>query len=222
MIEINLLPDELRKKQTHLQKLDLKSLNLEGLPVVQYAAAVFGVVIAIQIVLLLIAMYSKNSFAQLDRKYKTILPEKKQVAALNSRLNTLQTKTGAINELMLKRFNWTKKLNDLSDSMTPGIWLTELSYEEKVVEKPVMLKAKTKNGPAQMTMERSVARYLILAGYASSRGEEATAAVGKFIKSLKDNRNFFADFGEIELGSIQSDRIEEQDVMNFRITCLFK
>ncbi len=53
-------------------------------------------------------------------------------------------------------------------------------------------------------------------------GEEGTASIGKFIKSLKDNNSFFSDFSDIDLGSIKRDKVNDQEVMSFKITCFFK
>jgi hypothetical protein len=127
---------------------------------------------------------------------------------------------------MVKRFSWAKKLNDLSDSMTPGIWLTELSYDEKLgeVQRPALpspLKKKGANENAPTT-EKVVLRYLTISGMASSMGEEGTALIGRFIKNLKANNEFYSDFSEIELGTITREKVDDQEVMKFNITCLFK
>jgi hypothetical protein len=71
-------------------------------------------------------------------------------------------------------------------------------------------------------MEKSLLRYLIISGYASRLGEEDTALIGKFMKALKENPSFYSDFSDIELGTIKRDKIEDQEVMGFKITCLFK
>jgi hypothetical protein len=108
--------------------------------------------------------------------------------------------------------------------MTSGIWLSELSYDERAGERQAHPGASGagKKEASGARAERPVLRYLVLSGYASSMGEEGTALVGKFIKNLKDNSDFFGDFGDIELGSIKSDRVQDQEVMSFKITCLFK
>jgi hypothetical protein len=129
---------------------------------------------------------------------------------------------------MVKRFGWAKKLNDLSDSMTSGLWLSSLEYDEKTGEKPAAGGARAPTNdkgkmasPGGVT-ERTTNRYLILSGYASSMGEQGTSLIGKFIKSLKDNAGFYSDFGDIELGSIKAEKIQDQEVMSFKLTCMFK
>lgn len=223
MIEINLLPEELKKKkkkkkeqaarQANLPKIDLRSL-----PFMKILAGVAVLLVLLHILLLAAASYGKKNVISLSAKYNEILPKKKESDALKASAGTLRNKVNAINELMVNRFSWARKLNAVGDSVTPGIWLSQLEYEEKAVEThQAAPKGKKAAGP-QITIEK----YLVISGYASSMGEQGTAQVGKFIKSLKDNGDFYSDFSDIQLGSIKTDRIETQEVMNFRITCLFK
>lgn len=220
MVEINLLPEELRKKEPRFKKIDLSGLNLQNLPVVHIAAYAIGALVAFHLILFSIGSYSKAVMGSLQKRYDELLPRKKEAEALSKQVDTMSKKVNAIDALMVKRFSWAKKLNALSDSVTPGIWLSELSYNEKVTEHPVPTPA-GKNKSAGTVMEKSVSKYLIISGYVSSMGEQGTALVGKFIKSLKDNSNFYSDFSSIELGAIRSDKIEGQEVMNFKLTCLF-
>ena len=65
-------------------------------------------------------------------------------------------------------------------------------------------------------------RYLNISGYASSMGEQGTALVGKFINGMKESPAFFSDFSDIKLESIKSEKVLDQEVMSFQITCQFK
>lgn len=228
MIEINLLPEEFRKKQERFKKINISKINVQNIQILNIAACVFGILITIQVILFFIGIYSKSMLTSLEARYKEIFPKKKEALTLKAQVETINKKISAINELMVKRFSWAKKLNDLSDTVTAGIWLTELSYNEKLAEKtkdtPEIKLPKEKNQalPLKPVTEKILLKYLVISGFASSMGEEGTALVGKFIKGLKENDSFYSDFSEIELGVIKSDRIEEQEVMNFKITCLFK
>ena len=231
MIEINLLPEELRKKEPQFKKVDMSKLSLEGIPVLKIAGAAFGVLVAIQLLLFFIGIYTRTQYVSLENRCQKLLPRKTEADGLKKQVDTINKKIKAIDELMVKRFSWAKKLDDLSDSMTPGIWLNELSYNEKIAEAPAaaadLVPAAKKNsgqGSVQKAVrpEKTAMRYLIISGYASSMGEEGTALIGKFIQSLKDNASFYSDFKDIELGNIKRDKIEDQEVMSFKITCLFK
>ena len=204
MIEINLLPDELKKKQKQAPAISFQKDGLGGFPVLKPVGIVFAGVFAFHMLLFFIGIYANMSLANLEKKYEEALPKSKEAKTLKSRAETIDKKVRAIDELMLRAFSWSKKLSDLSDSLPTGIWITELIYDERMAQgRPL--------------------RYLNISGIASSMGDGGDAAlVGKFIKSLEANGGFYSDFSDIELGTIKRDRIDEQEVMNFGITCQFR
>ena len=220
-----------------LKKLDLATLNLKSIPVMKIVLVAAGILVILHGGLFAAATYSKTNLKELSKKYNEILPNIREAEILKSRSVMMVKKVNAINELMVKRFSWSRKLNALSDSMTQGIWLTDISYDEKVGEKIVKRPAapqmpamaqmgRERRMPAESAAatatEKAVIRYLYVSGCASSPGEEGAAVVGKFIKSLKENPSFYSDMADIELGSIKSDKVEDQEVMRFKITCTFK
>lgn len=234
MIEINLLPEEMRKKARKLKHaeapaLGLSSFDIKKLPYMNIAAVSVGALVALHIVLFSVGAYAKSRCASIARAYDKVSGQKKEYDQLKSQVDLINRKVRAIDDLMVKRFSWARKLNALSDSVTPGIWLSDLHYSEKdgerAVPKPSNKIASSalqkKQVPAKALPERVRMKYLVISGYASSMGEEGTALVGRFIKSLKDNPQFYSDFSDIELGSIKSERLQDHEVMSFRITCLF-
>lgn len=225
MIEINLLPPELKKKEPRFRAVDLGNFNLEKIPVLTIAVSFVGLLIGIQVILFLIGIYTKNNLDYVSKRITDISPQKQEADRLKVQADKITRKVGAINELMGNAFSWSKKLNDLSDSVTPGIWLSELSYEERASEISVDDDSSSANSGRRTNSKKKVKKifkYLIISGYASSMGEQGTALIGKFIQSLKDNRNFYSDFDSIELGSIKSAKFEAHEVMSFKITCLFR
>jgi len=163
----------------------------------------------------------------MTKKYNVILPERNKAQSLKLQIDLMNRKVAAIDELMVKRFGWAEKLSSLNDSVTPGIWLSELTYDEKIGEntKKVVTKQAApggKNQTLKQSTEKVTLRYLLISGYASSMGEQGTASIGKFIKSLKDNSGFYSDISNIELGSIKSEKMQDQEVMSFKLTCMFK
>ncbi len=231
MIEINLLPDELKKSEAGFKPFDLAHLDLKRLPVFKIAVGVIGILVVVHGLLFAVATYSNVNLKELAKKQSELLPNMNEAQNLKERSQMMVRKVGAINELMVKRFSWAKKLDSLGDSMTPGIWLTEISYDESEGQRTVARLAGMATGQgfkgrqdiaADAGVKNVPMRYLIMSGCASSPGEEGAAVVGKFIKSLKENANFYSDIADIELGSIRSDKIEDQEVMRFRIICTFK
>lgn len=212
MIEINLLPEELRKKKSPFGKIDLSGVDLKSIPLVPIASAAVAVLIGVEAIVLGLNLYYKMRVGSLTKKYESVLPGKREADELKARRDAINKKLGAIDDLMGKRFSWAKKLNDLSDAVTPGIWLSELDYNEQA-----MPDASSPQGrPA------GIPGMLVLSGYAAGAGEQGAALVGKFIKSLKDNGAFFSDFSDVALVAVKSDKVDNQEVMSFRINCVFK
>ena len=214
MIEINLLPDENKKsKRRTTSNMDLSRVNIQALPVVKIALVCAGIIVFIQALVFALGLGLGSLSKSMTKEYSAIEPEKEETQVIEHQTAKLARKVSAIDELMVKQFIWAKKLNDLSNSVTPGIWLTELEYNEDVAQAP-----KGESAPAQNVTSKR----LVISGNASSMGEEGTALIGKFIQSLKSNPGFYADFSEINLGKIRREKIDDQEVMTFEITCLFK
>ncbi len=234
MIEINLLPEELRKRSSRFKLIDLSGLNLSklnmrqfrDLPLIKIAALLVGVLIAFHVILFVVGICCEARLRALSARYDKLLPLKKEADALKAQSESINSKVGAINSLMVKRFSWARRLSSISESMTSGVWLSELSYESKVAEKAVQSNSRTTNNKKKTTTspltEKVVTSSLVISGYTSQMGESGAALVGKFIKSLKTNADFYSDFSDIALVSIKSDKVDNQEVMNFKITCPFK
>lgn len=221
MIEINLLPEEDRKKKRSAPKIETTMTNFSGLPIISMAMIAIGAILAVQLALFAIGVVSGMAFNSMNLKYKNILPKKNETLQLKAGVDAANKKVAAIDELMVKRFSWEKKLNALSNSMIPGIWLTELQYDEKATDLPKSAAGTAKKQQSKAP-EKTLARYLVLSGAASGMGEEGTALIGRFIKSLKDEAEFYSDFSDIELGTIKREKMDDQEIMTFKITCLFK
>jgi hypothetical protein len=226
MIDINLLPEELKKKESTFKKIDLSAFRVGNKVLIRIGFITIGVLTAITLLLLGVKFIQQGRLSSLSKRNATRSPLLKEAQGLKSRANMINRKVASIDELMVKRFVWAKKLNDLSDSMVLGVWLTDLEYTEKMTEVAAP-DSEAKAAEAKSKKDKSkpikvLSKYLVMSGYASSKGEEGAATVGKFIKSLKENNSFYADFSDIELGGIKRDQIEGQDVMSFKITCLFK
>jgi len=240
MIKINLLPEDLRKEEFSLKRIGI-GMPGGGKLVRNAAIGIVAVLIIMHSALFLVSSTSSSAVKKLSKKFNRLLPQRKEYTALKDEVGLSNRKAKTIDDLMANRFSWAKKLNELSDSIIPGIWLTGLTYDETQGE--VAVAAEVQQGPsmgmppmsgpggaphlrtreaAAPQTKKIVLRYLVMSGYASSMGEQGTSLVGKFIKSMKDNSEFSSDFSDIKLESIKSDKIQEQEVMSFKITCSFK
>lgn len=192
MIEINLLPEDLRKQK----KMDLK-LDLEVIGKVKFlAGGVFaGIVIFIIIFLFAGSSIRKKQIIGLMMKEQAISAEKTRAEEANKEIIFLMAKMTELDEIMKRKFNWSRKLNELSDLVLPGIWFTHIYTDAE---------------------DR-----LIIEGSVVSKKEEAMAAVGKFMKDIRKNEPFFKDFSDIKLESVQRKGTGDRDVVDYRIVLYF-
>ena len=184
MIEINLLPEELRRKERLKLPKEFYIIALSILSFLIILHATTGVMIK----------WKRYRVVKLTRRWTELTPLKKEIDIVKQELADLNQRVGGIDQLMIKRFLWSGKLNQLSDLIAPGIWLRELS---------LMPHVKSKDLPPTLTLKGSVI----------SRHGEETAVVGKFMANLKNNKGFSGDFDKIELKSIQRRKIKDAEIM---------
>ncbi|NQU95404.1 MAG: PilN domain-containing protein [Candidatus Omnitrophica bacterium] len=215
MIELNLLPEELKKKK--------KRIELPEIPFIPISIALIAALVVIQLLLSGWIAATKSQISSLEKTWKDLAPKKTEFESIKKKISAITGKAQTIEYLIDKRVSWARFLNELSDSVTSNVWLTGLSYSEKsgVPVTRASSKIKTKSSPNPKTKTRRE-RTLTISGSASGRGEEATAYIARFIQSLKDNGDFFKNFNDIELVSIKQDSVADQNVMDFNLACRFK
>jgi hypothetical protein len=207
VIEINLLPQELKPKPSVFSGINFKGLDINSIPILKIAVGIGVGLVLLQAAVSIIGILSNAELASATKKYSEISSDKKVADALKAKVANINKRSGAIDELIVKRVSWARKINLLSDCVTPGIWLSELYYDETPV-----------TGKANEVKIES----LMISGYASGAGEQGAALIGKFIKSLQENDDFYADMASVNLVSTKSDKVDKQDVMSFRIACIYK
>jgi Tfp pilus assembly protein PilN len=120
-----------------------------------------------------------------------------KIDGINKEIAVLKAKTVVLDQITKRKFIWAEKINQLSDLVLPGIWFTRV-YSD--------------SGENKLTIEGSVI----------SKSEEAMASVGKFMKNLKDDVQFFKDFKNIKLESVQRKAKDERDIVDFKIALYFQ
>ena len=220
MIDINLLPEELKASR---RKAGFSLGAIKGLfastdfKLGSLAAWLAAFLIFLQSIILVSQISSRIRLNILKSGYSKMSLKKHDVDSIKAEIDAISRKSPLIDSALTRGFSWAQKLNALSDSMTPGIWMAELSYDETSLQK----KEANKSARA-VKAKKSLIRSLMLSGYAYTAGEDPTAAIGKFISSLKANRNFYDGFQNIAIESIKGEKIENQEVMSFKIVCLFE
>jgi len=191
MIEINLLPKDQRKKRVKLE-----------MPQVKYTPFIIGfvaLIVAAQVFLSVSLAAKRSALQALEKKQGAIGPEAREAVGINRQIRALQGKANAIGNVKRDRMLWSKKLNRLSDLVTPGMWFTNLSL------------GKGEDG-----------RYLSIKGHISSFLKDETAVIGRFMKALKEDKPFSKGFEEIRLEAMQQKKMKDVEVMSFSINCYFK
>ncbi|MBI3252077.1 MAG: PilN domain-containing protein [Candidatus Omnitrophica bacterium] len=192
MIEINLLPEELREKEP-------SRIVLPDIPIKKTAVAAIGIFAAIQILLFVFAFYQRLELFATRREIQSLTLANKTIAAEKSETAAVQAKLKQIQVLTTRKFYWASLLNAVSDSMTRGVWLRNLGVE-----------------PAAQN-----SRILKMEGSVVGAGQE-TAYVGKFIKELKAHPLLGELFSEIQLSTMNQKKIKEFDVYDFTLVCAFR
>lgn len=215
MIQINLLPPDLRRKET-------PKIVLPDIPIKKTLLVIVGIVLGVQILLSLaagvLAFQSGATKAAIEKISGEVAETRRIKEASVGALNKLKD----IRILTSKKFYWASLLNALTDSMTKGVWLRTLSLEENIVEAPKPDAKKNSKGSVKksdMVQIRSVT--LKLEGSVYAGGQE-TAFIGKFVKALKENSYFNDLFFNIDLSNISQRKISDYDVYDFILFCRFK
>ena len=123
MIELNLLPSELRKKESkfgfEISKETFRSVMI----------TIIAIIVFIHIILIGSLFIKKVQFSRSTKEWQEILPQKNKIDALKNEYESVSDKTRAIDKLTKKgRISWAKKLNSLSDVLMQGVWLRRLDF----------------------------------------------------------------------------------------------
>lgn len=193
MIEINLLPERLRKRKK-LRSLDL-SLPLDKL-MMWSGIGVIGIMVLIVLVFFTGTLLRGHQISRLVHKEKKFAARFLQIESVNKEMAVVKAKMKALDELTKRKFLWAEKLNQLSDLALPGIWFTAVYTDSE--------------------------HSLIIEGSVVSKAEEEMASVGKFMKNLREDEQFFKDFKNIKLESVERSSNENRDIVEFKIALYFE
>ena len=207
MIEINLLPDDLRKKELMQFKLP------EWSKLKPYVIAV-GIFVGLQLLLTAFAFYQKleilavrGQIAALKQENPALIAHKAETAAIEARMNKIEALTA-------RKFYWASLLSNLSQTISKGVWLREMSVRDAA-------------GPAESAEgagpggNSPKGRQLKLLGSAIGAGQE-TAFIGKYVKGLKENNRMIELFDQVEVSNIYQRKAGDYDVYDFELSCAFK
>jgi hypothetical protein len=202
MIELNLLPKELRKKKKHLPE-------IPKIPMLPVAVCVVGILIAMHLSMILLVKNKRDLSVTLREKWDQMQPQREKTERITKEIDELQRRIAAIKKIAKPDLDWSQLLMGLNQAVIPNIWLSD--FEVKFTEKGSKVRA-----------SGDVPVLLGITGYALGKSEEGTSLVAKFITSLKKNKDFSIYFGDIGLESMRNLKIADEEAMMFRLNCRFK
>ncbi|MGE5197402.1 MAG: PilN domain-containing protein [Deltaproteobacteria bacterium] len=124
MIEINLLPQELRIKRNKTAVIEPKYFFY----LIPFA---FGLLITVQVWLLLVTVFRSYELSALNARWEKLSPQRKELDDLKQQYDAVSQDANITKQLIVKRINWAEKLNKLSLNLPSGVWFNEISVSPK-------------------------------------------------------------------------------------------
>ena len=199
MIEINLLPEELKiktktKNLEHSTVTKTASFNPEQLFI--YAVPVLlGVLVCVHVYLAVIAISKSSQLVTLNRKWIELEPQKKALDEFNSEYSSTSEDASVAQLLTNKRILWAQKLNKLSLNLPSGVWFNEVTISAKDI---------------------------VIQGSVISLQKEEVNLINKLLENLKIDNEFSKDFVSFELSSVQKRNVGGYDIADFILTGVLK
>ncbi|OGX07767.1 MAG: hypothetical protein A2Z88_03220 [Omnitrophica WOR_2 bacterium GWA2_47_8] len=196
MIEINLVPRNLRKRKTSTGNIAASKLNIPKEALVGLCGGLFVLLVAVVIVLQLLIFIKYAQHKKLKTQWDEILPSKTATDAVVSKLRSLRLKSKSVENILVKKeISWAKKLNEISDNLPRGVWLRRIVFDQNA---------------------------FLIEGSAVSKGQNEMINVHQFAANLKAKEGFLENLTDFELGAIQGRKIKTIDVADFTIKAKVK
>lgn len=193
MIEINLLPEELKARVRIKPK---KEAGVSGAGPIAFEPKYFiylipfilAILVCTHVYLGLVYLVKTGQLGRLNGKWQSLEPQRKELEVFSAEYAVISEDAKALQQILQSRINWAQKLNQLSLGIPSGVWYNEISIT-----------------PNDFTLHGSVV---------ALQKEELTL-VNKLISNLKNGTNFFKDFSNLELNSVQKKTIGGYDIFDF-------
>jgi Tfp pilus assembly protein PilN len=224
---INLLPEAARRRTGVTVQVE-RYRSFLGI-----GAIVLGLLIVVGAYL-----WQSRSISSLSGRTRDVERELEELQPVLAAVDTLQdlktmllTKIEVVDKLMVGRFLWAKKLNQLSDLLASEpdfrdhIFLTQLErdLERKTIVE--MVPAKGQGAGGQLTTKRTTVSVpvLRLGGAVFTPGSErAIDLVGELQRAIEEDSSFFAEFETVDFREAQSEEVFGRTVWGFELYCEFR
>ena len=195
MININLVPENLRKKRRRTVN-PISAINLPPEVLVGLVGGLICLLILAHLSLWFMISQKSAEKKKLDGQMESLSPNKQQADAIAKELRTLQGKKSAIEKMTsAPKILLAPKLNDISDSMPRGVWLGKISLEQGM---------------------------FTINGSAVSKGSDEMMGVVELAAKLKGKKEFIKHLKSMEVGPIQRKKIESVEIADFSILAKFQ
>ncbi|MDO8489663.1 MAG: PilN domain-containing protein [Candidatus Omnitrophota bacterium] len=192
MIEINLLPEELRvkTKEKVVEQVTMESgSTFKQDQLFVYAIPVLFVLFVLVHLYFGVVSISQNvRLASLNRKWIDFGPQKKVLDEFNLKYSAASQDAGLTQLLIKQRVLWAQKLNDLSLNLPVGVWFNDISFTKQ-----------------NITIQGSVI---------SLKMDELNL-INKLLDGLKTDSEFSKDFTNLELSNVQRRTVGSYDITDF-------
>ena len=214
MIEISLLPEELRKKERI-------KVAMPEIPIKKTLFISLGVLVSFQLLFTLFTFFLYTQEISLTKNVVSLKESSKDVIAQKEEAEAIYNRLKEIRSVVSRKFYWSELLSSVSNSATKGVWLRNLSVTDQGPKPSGSDKASTEPQSSDKDKKAAKDMYLVLEGSAVGQGQE-TAFIGKYLKQLKETPYFTELFSEIKPNNINQRRFKDFDVYDFTIHCKFR
>ena len=194
MIDINLTPKNFKRKK----KRNLLPGGFQ-IPKEVIVGSVGGLIVLLVLLHVTLQFFVFRKIFQhknLKVQWEELSSPKANVDAVVKELRMLQNKIKSIEDITSENhMSWSRKLNIISDVLPRGVWLRKVALSDEV---------------------------LFIDGSAVSQRNNELINIHDFANSLKKQEIFMKNFKDLEMGSIQSRKIQQTDLADFLIKVKIK
>ena len=197
MIEINLLPEELRNRIVKPVKAEPTRVEAKPGPqlLILLIPVIFALLISVHIIIAISGIIRAGEINGLKGKWEKMLPERKALEEFNGERMLYSGDAKDIQKLVSERINWAEKLNRLSLILPSGMWFESISVSGKAFS---------------------------LHGKVVSLTREEISLLRNFVDEIKNKPNFIKNFSSLELSSIQKVTVGGYEVADFNLVGVLK
>ena len=195
MIDLNLIPENLRKKHRG-SLLSPQALNLPPEATIGAIGGIMILLVIVQLALFFLSFSKSSEKRHLEAQWQKILPDKQKADGVINQMRSLQGKIATVGKITTaKRILVAPKLNAISDSIPRGIWLSRVMLEDGI---------------------------LVVDGVTVSKMADETSNVTNFLAGLKKHEQFMTRVASLEMGPVQHKQLQNVEVADFSITTRLK